>query len=147
MIDGQSVVTYITTMKEFRNQLTKMGETIADSTHSATILRNVPESWRPIAQTIRMITRVPDEIEERLEAHEADLNAIEISDQATTAFVARAKPIQPSYPKAYPNVPQNVHANSPINPNVPRAPFTCNNCGKNGYSAARWYGIGGGLEG
>jgi gag-polypeptide of LTR copia-type len=76
MIEGQSVVTYITTMKEFRSQLTKMGETISDTTHCATLLRNVLESWRPIAQTIRMITRVPDEIEERLESHEADLNAL-----------------------------------------------------------------------
>jgi gag-polypeptide of LTR copia-type len=92
MIEGQSVVTYITTMKEFKNQLTKMGETIANSTHLATLLRNVPESWRPIAQTIRMITRVPEEIEERLEAHEADLNALEVLDQAATAFAARAKP-------------------------------------------------------
>jgi gag-polypeptide of LTR copia-type len=76
MVDGQSVVTYLTTMKEFRSQLSKMGKVIADSTHAATILRNVPESWRAISQTIRMITRDPEIIEERLEAHEADLNAL-----------------------------------------------------------------------
>jgi gag-polypeptide of LTR copia-type/Pol polyprotein, beta-barrel domain len=147
MVDGQSVVTYITTMKEFKNQLTTMGETIAESTHSVTILRNVPESWRPITQTIRMITRVPDEIEERLEAHEADLNALEISDQAATAFIARAKPNQPHHTKLHANVPQNVYANNPPNANVERAPFICNNCGKIGHLAARCYGIGGGLKG
>jgi gag-polypeptide of LTR copia-type len=38
MIDGQSVVMYITTMKEFRSHLTKMGEMIADSTHSAVVI-------------------------------------------------------------------------------------------------------------
>ena len=92
MVEGQSVVTYLTTMREFKNQLKKMGEIITDSTHVATILRNVPESWRPITQTIRMITRIPDEIEESLEAHEADLNALEISDQAAMAFIARSKP-------------------------------------------------------
>jgi hypothetical protein len=51
MIEGQSVITYITTMKEFRNQLNKMGEVISDSTHAATLLRNVPESWRAISQS------------------------------------------------------------------------------------------------
>ena len=75
-----------------------MGEVIVDSTHDATILRNVPESWRPIAQTIRMITCNPDDIEERLEAHEADLNAIEISSQAATAFAAQARPNRPVFP-------------------------------------------------
>ena len=88
MVEGQSVVTYLTTMREFRNQLKKMGEVITDSTHAATIFRNIPESWRPVAQTIRMITRILDEIEESLEAHEADLNALEISDQAATTFIA-----------------------------------------------------------
>jgi gag-polypeptide of LTR copia-type len=63
MIEGQSVSEYLTVMKEYRNQLAKMGENIAPSTHAATILRNVPESWRSIAQTIRMITRDTDDIE------------------------------------------------------------------------------------
>ena len=45
MLKGQSVVTYLTMMRDYKNQLEKMGETIADSTHAATILRNVPESW------------------------------------------------------------------------------------------------------
>jgi gag-polypeptide of LTR copia-type len=147
MIDRQSVVTYITMTKEFRSQLTKMGGTIADSTHSATVLRIVPGSWRPIAQMIRMITRVPEEIEERLEAHEADLNALELSDQAVTAFVRRVKPNRPPQPKTHAYVPQNVRANNPPVANVARALFICNNCGKTGHSAARCYGIGGGLEG
>ena len=64
MVKGQSVITYLTTMREYKNQLKRMGEIIVDSTHAATILRNVPESWRHIAQTIRMITRIPDKIEE-----------------------------------------------------------------------------------
>ena len=73
MIEGQLVITYITTMKEFRNQLKRMGEMIPDSTHVATLLWNIPESWRLITQTIRMITCSPDEIKEHLEVHEADL--------------------------------------------------------------------------
>ena len=92
MVEGQSVITYLTTMREYKNQLKKMGEIIADSTHTATILRNVPESWRHVAQTIRMITRIPDEIEESLKAHEADLSALKISDQAATTFIAQTKP-------------------------------------------------------
>ena len=52
MQEGQSVSSYVTTMKEFKIQLEKMEESIADSTHPATLLRNVPESWRLIAQTI-----------------------------------------------------------------------------------------------
>ena len=59
----------------------------------ATLLRNVLESWRPIAQTIRMITRSPEEIEECLEAHEADLSALEISVQAGTAFAAQSRQV------------------------------------------------------
>ena len=38
MTEGQSVVMYLTTMKEFWSQLQKMGEMIADSTHAVTIL-------------------------------------------------------------------------------------------------------------
>ena len=44
MTEGQSVSSYLTTMKEFKNQLGRMGEPIAPSTHAATILRNLPES-------------------------------------------------------------------------------------------------------
>ena len=64
MIEGQSVIMYLTTMKEYRNQLEKMGETIASSTHATTILCNLPESWQPISQTIQMISRDPNIIEE-----------------------------------------------------------------------------------
>ena len=91
-VEGQSVVSYLTVMKEYKSQLEKMGEWIANSSHAATILCNLPESWRPIAQTIRMITCDPDEIEERLEAHEADLNAIELSMQAAMAFSMQSRP-------------------------------------------------------
>ena len=52
MVEGQLVTSYITMMKEVRGQLMNMGETIGDSTHVATLLRNVPESWRTVAQTI-----------------------------------------------------------------------------------------------
>ena len=92
MVEGQSVASYLTIMRDFRNQLEKMGEVITDSTHAVTVLRNVPESWRLISQTIRMITHIPDEIEERLEAHKADLNTLEILSQAATAFVAQSRP-------------------------------------------------------
>ena len=57
---------------------------------------------------IRMITQVPDEIKEQLEAHEADLNAIEISSQATTAFITQSKGVatsnRPPPPPRYNNV-------------------------------------------
>ena len=62
-----------------------------NSTHTATILGNVPESWRAISQTIRMITHNSDEIEEQLEVHKADLNALEMSTQATTTFIAQPR--------------------------------------------------------
>jgi len=91
MTKGQPVATYLTTMKEYRGRLAKMGEVIPDSSHTATILRNIPESWRSITQTIRMITRDINTIKEQLEAHESDLNAVEISTQAATAFVAQSK--------------------------------------------------------
>ena len=41
MVEGQSVTSYLTTMKEFRNQLGKMGETIVNSTHATTILISI----------------------------------------------------------------------------------------------------------
>ena len=91
MIEGQLVITYITTMKEFRNQLKRMGEMIPDSTHVATLLWNIPESLCLITQMIRMIMCSLDEIEECLEAHKADLSALEISIQAGTAFMAQTR--------------------------------------------------------
>ena len=124
---------YLTVMKEYRSQLRKMGEMITLSSHAATILRNLPESWRPIAQTIRMITRDPNKIEDRLEAHEADLSTIEISTQATTPFIA--------WPRtSYAPNGQNVTP-------TPRPSYHCNNCGKEGHSASRCYAPGGGLAG
>ena len=44
IVEGQSVITYLTTMKEYKNQLEKMDKSIADSTHATTILRNLLES-------------------------------------------------------------------------------------------------------
>ena len=96
MQEGQSVSSYVTTMKEFKIQLEKMGESIADSTHAATLLRNVPGSWRLIAQTIQMITNKPDDIEERLEAHKADLNAIKFLHKLLQPL--QLGPIQPKIP-------------------------------------------------
>ena len=77
MVEGQSVASYLTTMKEYQSQLERMGESIAPLSHSATILCNLPDSCRTIAQMIRMIATRPEDIKERLEAHEADLSAIE----------------------------------------------------------------------
>ena len=90
------MVSYITSMKEFRSQLKKMGENIADSMHAAMLLRNLPESWQLISQMICMIAHTPDDNEERLKAHEADLNALEVSNQAATAFSACARPFCPN---------------------------------------------------
>ena len=141
MAKGQSVVTYLTTMRELRNQLKRMGEIIPDSTHMVTILRNIPKSWRTIAQTIRMITQIPDEIEESLKAHETDLNALEISDQAATTFIAQTKPTPPTQNRP------TTHNNKAPPTNSPRTPFVCNNCGRNRHSVAQYYATGGGLEG
>ena len=91
-----------------------------------------------------MITRIPDEIEESLEAHKADLNALEISDQAATAFIVHTKLNQPSQSRQQNT---NIHSNETPSTNIPRIPFTCNNCGRNGHSVARCYAAGGGLEG
>ena len=148
MLEGQSVSSYLTVMKEFKTQLEKIGETIAASTHAATTLRSLPESWRLIAKTIRMITRDPDVIEEHLEAHEADLTALEMLDQATTAFIAQPKPPQPS--TMQPPFQNKGHRPSEMfynnNPHLPPKPFYhCNNCRKDGHSASRCFAPGGGL--
>ena len=124
---------YLTVMKEYRSQLGKMGEMIAPSSHAATILRNLPESWRPITQTIRMITHDSDEIEDRLEAHKADLSAIEISTQAATAFIAQPR-------TSYAPNGQNMTP-------TPKPSYHCNNCRKEGHSASRCYTPSGGLAG
>ena len=149
MLEGQSVTYYLTVMKEFKTQLEKMGETIAASTHAATTLSNLPESWRPIPQTIRMITRDPDVIEECLEAHEADLTALEMSDQAATAFVAQPKPprpsmMQPPFQNNTGHRPNEMLYNN--NPCLPLKPlYHCNNCRKDGHSASQCFAPGGGL--
>ena len=64
MAEGQFVITYLMTMKEYRSQLEKMGEIITSSTHAATILRNLLESWRAVSHTIGMIIRDSEIIEE-----------------------------------------------------------------------------------
>ena len=147
MVEGQSVISYLTTMKEYRAQLDKMGEQIANSTHAATILRTLPESWKGISQTIRMITSDPDTIEERLEAHEADLNALEISTQAATTFIAQSRPyrqttISPSFQNTPPTQFDYYQSNS--HQQSAPAPIThCENCGKLGHYSSQCYTSGG----
>ena len=141
MVEGQSITSYLTTMKEYRSQLERMGEHIAPSSHSPTILHNLPDSWRTITQIIRMIANTPEDIEERLEAHEADLSAIEISLQAATAFAARSNENQ--FPPSRGGFQRNYRSSQ-------NAPFGkintiyCNNCGKEGHAASRYYAQGGG---
>ena len=109
-----------------------MGKTITNSTHAATLLRNVPESWRLITQTIQVITNNPDDIGERLEAHKADLNAIEISSQAATAFTARSNQFKcpiPNTPVPAPTSTSNQAVNPTLKDNPSRPFYYCNNCG------------------
>ena len=151
MTKGQPVTTYLTTMKEYRGRLAK--EVIPDSSHAATILHNVPESWRSIAQTIRMITRDINTIEERLEAHESDLNAVEISTQAATVFVAQSKRSQPAIqqkqqqPRPQFNNRNNGHGHQNDNRSIPRPTYSCNNCSKSGHSSSQCFAPGVGLAG
>ena len=81
----------LTTMGEYRSQLKRMGEVIAPSSHSATILCNLPESWCSIMQMIRRIAMTPEDIEEKLEAHKADLSAKEISTTSSNCFCCKDK--------------------------------------------------------
>ena len=92
MVKGQTIISYITAMKELRNQLAQMGKLVDESTHAAFILRNVPDSWRTISQTIRMITEDPYEIECRLEAHKADIVANQRPRNHNIAFIAQNRP-------------------------------------------------------
>src|SRR3979490_68738 len=152
MVEGQSVITYLTVMREYRTQLKKMGEIIADSTHAATILRNIPESWRSISQMIRMITHIPEEIEEKLEAHEADLTALEMANQAANAFIPQSRPIpRPVFyqpPISTPSPPNHQQQPQyPQNRGQRRPTFNCNNCGRAGHPASQCYSPGGGLAG
>ena len=95
-----------------------------------------------------MITQVPDEIEERLEAHEVNLNTIKISNQAATAFVTQSKGtskfIRRPPPSSYNNqtqCPKQMYQ-------LTRLPYYhCDNCGREGHSASRCYAPGGGLVG
>ena len=78
-----------------------------------------------------MITRVPDEIEDRLEAHKADLNALEISSQAATTFVVQTRqghtPPTPRSLNTHSNT-DNTFPNTNNNCTVPKPVFQCNNC-------------------
>jgi Pol polyprotein, beta-barrel domain len=88
-----------------------------------------------------------------LEAHEADLSAVEVSTQAATAFIAQGRPA-----RRFNNLPFNRTSNfqqNPISSNrqgmqvngpSPRPFFRCNNCGKIGHSAAGGTAPGGGLS-
>ena len=147
MVEGQTVSSYITIMREYRSLLAKMGEIIADSTHAATLLRNLPDSWRSIAQTIRMITVDPEEIGERLEAHKADLNAVEMSNQAATAFLAQKHGIVPTNQPVPQNKPLPFPPRPLPMPPQPRPEYFCTNCRKKGHSAQRCFAPGGGLAG
>ena len=88
-----------------------------------------------------MIANTPEDIEERLEAHEADLSAIEISLQAATAFATRSNGNQ--FPPSKGGFQHNYRSSQ-------NAPFRkiiviyCNNCGKEGHTASRCHAPGGG---
>ena len=86
-----------------------------------------------------MIAHTPDDIKERLEAHEANLNALEVFNQAATAFSARAKPMYPN------SLAQLKHFNHNPQPNSLRPGFHCNNCSKLRHPASKCYAPGGGL--
>ena len=128
-----------------------MGETIAESTCAATILRNIHKSWRPITQTIRVVTQDPNTIKEWLEAHKADLSTLKIFTQAMTAFIAQAKPKRPAAMQP----PQQNTPNPKVNntqtaesPQINQRPHTqCNNCRRISHLASKCYASGGGLEG
>ena len=125
-----------------------MGDPVPDSMYAATILQNVPESWRSIAQTIQMIHTDVDQIEEKLEVHEADLNALEISTHATSAFTAR------STLHSQTNV-SNLKSSNHQRPmggfisrsTYPRMAFVCMNCRRQGHTIVRCFARGGGMEG
>ena len=152
MIDSQSVSSYITMMKKMRNQLMKMGESIGDSTHTATLLRNIPESWRTVAQTIWMITNDPDIIEEKLEAYEADISAVEMSNQASTAFLSQSHPPTSTgqgHNVQLPNYSRGRGMNF-INQDQGRGSYTLpptyQNCGRIGHTISQCFAPGGPLH-
>ena len=151
MVEGQSVISYLTTMNEDRAQLDKMGEKIANSTHTATILRNLPELWWGISQMIRMITSNHDTIKEWLEAHEVDLSALEISTQAMTPFITRPKLNRPDTTRSiFQCVPplRPDHTQQNTDQQLTQKPINhCDNCRKLGHPLSKCYASGGRLEG
>ena len=137
MAEGESITTYLNTMKEYKSQLEIMGEIVPLSYHTTTILRHLLESWRTTANMIRMISQDLIEITERLETHEANLKTIEDENPSHgTAFSAQLRDNtqvpQPQYQCERGNYPST----QPNTPNFPRPAYTCNNCGRNGHSAA-----------
>lgn len=97
-----------------------------------------------------MITNNPDNIEERLEAHKADLNAIEISSQAATAFTARSNQIKypiPNNPASTSIPTSNININSSPKDIPSRLFYYYNNCGQQGHYVMHCFTPGGGLAG
>ena len=79
-----------------------------------------------------------------------DLNAIEISSQAATAFAAQTRPNCPAFPQLlFPSTPSYCQPSNLQNaPRMYQRPFYhCNNCRKEGHSASRCFAPGGGLAG
>ena len=64
------------------------------------------------------------------------LTALEISDQAATAFIALMKSNQSVQNHNPVNKQPNRHNNESTPSFTPKAAFTCNNCGKIGHSVA-----------
>ena len=84
-----------------------------------------------------MVTRDLDEIEEKLEAHVADLEVVTVDvPMLATAFVAQ------------PNETAHIGAETNERMNTERPPACyCSNCGRQGHAAERCFRQGGGLEG
>ena len=84
-----------------------------------------------------VVTRDLDEIEEKLEAHEADLEAVTVDVPTLgTAFAAQ------------PNEMAHIGAKTNERMNMERPPACdCSNCGRQGHAAERCFRQGGGLEG
>jgi Pol polyprotein, beta-barrel domain len=74
-----------------------------------------------------------------LEAHEADLNALEVSSQAATAFAARSNPPSRQF--------NALNSRTPTPNSVQRPTLICSNCGRNGHSIVKCYTQGGGMAG
>ena len=95
-----------------------------------------------------MITSNPDDIEERLEAHEADLNAIEISSQTAMTFAARSHLIKhPNFQQSMQTPTYNQVNTMSHKDNMQKPFYQCNNCREVGNSVMRHFAPGGGLAG